>query len=351
MAPHLRVGFVLLDQFTLMAFSGLIDAVRLAADHGGLSRQLHAAWTVMSSDGLARRSSCGVVIQPDGALRDPCHFDYIAVCGGNDYLNRVPDGVLSRYLQAAAAASVRVVGICTGSFAIAQSGIVGRRKVCVHWNVLDAFRAQFPALNASVDTLFIDEGDIITCAGSTAAIDLGLYLIGRHCGRDKVRQVQRHMMLQDTRSSLVPQPHFYAHLDGVKDVGVRQAAHFFEQRLDTPPNIEAVARYVGVTPRQLERKFRRAIGVTPTAFQRRLRLDYSCWLMQNSIGTITQIGLDCGFSDGAHFAREFRLAFGMSPRDYKRQVSKTAAAATGDVRAPPMAERRAIDPTYGTAVT
>ena len=205
---RLRIGFLLLDQFTLAAFSGLIDVLRLAADHGGRSRQLHASWTVMSLDGEPRRSSCGVSVAPNAGLLDPAGFDYVAVCGGNDYLNdALPENLLA-YLRRAAASGVRLLGICTGTFAIARAGLVGPRRVCVHWNVLDAFKERFPKVSAGVERLFIDEGDLITCAGSTAAIDLGLYLVARHCGRDKAQQAMRHMMLQDMRPAEMPQPHF-----------------------------------------------------------------------------------------------------------------------------------------------
>lgn len=314
----LRVGFVLLDQFTLAAFGGLIDALRLAADHGGRSRQIHASWTVMSFEGTPRRASCGVVISDSSPLLDPAQFDYIAVCGGNDYLNEHHPAALLDYLRRAAGAGVRLIGVCTGTFAIAQAGLFEKRTACVHWNVLEAFQAQFPTLRPVTDKLFVDEGDVLSCAGSTAAIDLGLYLVTRHCGAAKANQAVRHMMLQGMRPSSLPQPHFFADLANVTDARVHQAVHFMEQRLDDPPSIDAIARYVGCSSRQLERAFSTALSVSPAAFQRELRKDYACWMLTNSPRSITEIAFDCGFSDAAHFSREFRKAFGMSPRQYRR---------------------------------
>ncbi|WP_091439155.1 GlxA family transcriptional regulator [Ancylobacter rudongensis] len=313
----LRVGFVLLDQFTLAAFGGLIDALRLAADHGGRSRQIHASWTVMSLDGTPRRASCGVVVSDSAPLLDPAQFDYIAVCGGNDYLNEHPPAALLDYLRRAAACRARLIGVCTGTFAIAQAGLAARRTVCIHWNVLEAFQAQFPTLSAVTDKLFVDEGDLLSCAGSTAAIDLGLYLVTRHCGAAKANQAVRHMMLQGMRPPSLPQPHFVADLAKVTDARVHQAVHFMEQRLDDPPSMDAVARYVGCSTRQLERAFAAALGIAPAAFQRQLRTHYACWMLENSPRSITEIAFDCGFSDAAHFSREFRNAFAASPRQYR----------------------------------
>ena len=281
----------------------------------------------MSSDGEPRQASCGAVITANAALIDPLQFDYIAVCGGNDYLRSAASPpLLADYLRQAAAAKVRLIGVCTGTFAIARAGLVGHRKVCVNWNVFDIFRAAFPSIAASTDHLFLDEGDLLTCAGSTAAIDLGLYLIARHCGRDKARQAARHMILQDIRPARLPQPHFCAALNGISDTRIHAAAHFMEQRLDTPPSIEATARYVGVSPRQLERIFHTSLRTSPAAFQRRLRLEYGKWLLENGTTSVTQVAFDCGFADTAHFSREFKLLFQLRPSDVRKQVGIVAKA-------------------------
>ncbi len=99
---------------------------------------------------------------------------------------------------------------------------------------------------------------------------------------------------------------------------MHQAAQFIEQRLDTPPSVTAIARGVGVGARQLERLFQETLGMGPAAFQRRLRLEYGRWLLSNSNRKITEIASDVGFADGAHFAREFKLAFGRSPRSFRK---------------------------------
>lgn len=325
----LRVGFLLLDKFTLAAFGGLIDALRLAADDGGRSRQIHAAWKIMTPGAVRRTASCGVQVDGVGDYVDPREFDYIAVCGGNDYLDTRLSPTLDRYLREAHAHGVRLLGVCTGTFAIARAGLAERRTVCIHWNVLDAFQKQFPNVRTSVDRLFIDEGDLITCAGSTAAIDLGLYLISRHCGRDRAQQAVRHMMLTGIRAPSLPQAHFRQHLPEGVSSRLLKAVHFMEQQLDHPPTLEAIARYVGISARQMERAFKLELGVAPMKYHRQLRLSYGRWMIDNKEDSITQIALDCGFADAAHFSREFRAYFGMPPSVYRRGTSATLRKAEG----------------------
>ncbi len=95
--PPLRVGFILLPLFTLNAFAGFIDSLRLAADKGGRSRQIHCSWQTMGPGPVT--SSCGLEVHPQSSYRDPCHFTHIAVCGGNNYLDPHEDKALSDYLK------------------------------------------------------------------------------------------------------------------------------------------------------------------------------------------------------------------------------------------------------------
>lgn len=332
--PPLRVGFVLLHQFTFAGFAGMVDAFRLAADTGGRSRQIAASWAIMTEGGRNCRSSCGASIADAEPLQNPENFDYIVVCGGNGFEDDntyTPD--MLAYLKRAMRAKVRLVGVCTGSFALAHAGLVGSRTVCINWNVAEAFKKAFPKITSRTDRLFIDEGDLLTCAGSTAAIDLALHLISRHCGSDKARQAVRHMILQGARPAVVPQPHFLADIKEDTHVHVQQAVHFMTQHIDAPASIEATARYVGTSARQLERLFQRELGISPKAIQMQLRLRYGQWLLANTRNPIMQIAFDCGFADAAHFTREYRAFYKCRPSD-ARAVSKNNAALRGPCRNP-----------------
>ncbi len=314
---ELRVAFILQDRFTLAAFSGFIDALRLAADDAARSRQIRVTWEIYSSIGKIVSSSCGLSVVTQPGLPRPEQFDYLAVCGGNSYENEVQHPGLTHLIRQAHAAGVGLLGICTGSFAIARAGFVKGRQYCIHWNVIEAFKRQFPTAGISLDRIFVDEGDVITCAGSTAAIDLALYLITRHCGAERSRQVMRHMMLTSMRPATVPQAHFF-HLppDGT-DARVRKALHFMEQRLDQPPNSAAIARYCGISMRQLERLFQQNLKQSLGKAFRTMRLNYGHYLLQGGSLSITEIAQITGFSDAAHFSREFRKAFGETPSGFR----------------------------------
>ncbi len=317
----LSVGFVLLDRFTLNAFSPFIDALRLAADRGGRSRQIHCAWTIMGRNPVA--ASCGLKVVPDEPLGAPQRFHYIAVCGGNGYLDARPDPQLTSFLREADARGVKLIGVCTGTFEIARAGLMRGHRACVHWNVYDAFREQFPHLDAVPNQIFLDSGTRITCAGSAGVGDFALHLIARHCGPEKAQQAVRHMMLREVRPSTHPQAHFYSDLDGVRDHLVRRAVQLMEQALNEPLTSPQLAAALGVSLRQFERRFHAALGRPPSAYCRDLRLRYAAWLLEHTELPVGAIAGDCGFSDGAHFARLFRAQYACPPSAFRARLRAT----------------------------
>lgn len=329
---ELRIAFVLQSKFTLAAFSGFIDALRLAADDAAKSRQIRVGWEVYSLAGGLVHASCGVTISTLSGPLDPEAFDYIAICGGNSFDDDAPAPALTQLIRSAHARGVGLLGICTGSFALARAGLIETRRYCIHWNVLEAFKSRFPRAQISLDRIFVDEGDVITCAGSTAAIDLALYLIVRHCGAERARQVMRHMMITSMRPASVPQAHFFQLPPDGTDTRVRKALHFMEQQLDKPPNSLAIARYCAISHRQLERLFRANLNQTIGQAFRNMRLNYGRYLLSGGSLTVTEISYITGFADTAHFSREFRKAYGNTPSTY-RSLSNADRTSSGALEA------------------
>ncbi|WP_137389030.1 GlxA family transcriptional regulator [Rhodoligotrophos defluvii] len=330
--PQLRVGFVLLERFTLNAFSGFIDALRLAADRGGRSRQIHCGWEIMGAADVT--ASCGLRVHLTGQLRDPAEFHYIAICGGNSYLEANHPAWLDAYLHRAAEQQVPLIGICTGTFNIARSGLLSGYPACVHWNVIEAFQEQFPDIEACSDRIFLDAGMRITCAGSAGAADLALHLIARHCGPELAQQAVRHMILSSSRPAGSPQPHMYHDLGHVRDHRVRHAIALMEQSLNQPLTIADIADEVGLSLRQLDRCFLNSIGMAPGAYFIELRLRYGASLLKNTGQSVTAISLAAGFADCAHFSRMFRLRYGVTPTAFRGSVGEAAQGLRGIAAAP-----------------
>lgn len=315
-AQPLSIGFLLLPQFTLTAFAGFVDALRLAADEGDRSRQRRCRWEILGQPGQQVTSSCGAVIAPTAPRDDPGAYDHLVVVGGLLHGGqKVPAGT-EAFLREAAGRGVKLVGLCTGSFVLARAGLLDGHVACVSWFHREEFEAEFPDCRVVSNQMFVVDRDRLTCAGGTSVVHLAAYLIERHIGRASAVKALRIMIEEQPLPSRTLQPEAVMSVRS-KDELVHKAMLLLEQQLHAPTSIEALCEPLGVGRRQLERRFQRDIGLSPAAYRQTLRLDRARWLLSHTDLEITAIALECGFQDGAHFARVVRQAHGMSPRQLR----------------------------------
>jgi transcriptional regulator GlxA family with amidase domain len=315
-APHLRVGFILLPHFTLLPFAGFIDSLRLAADEGDHSRQIHCQWTVMGPHLNEVESSCGVSVRPWEVFRNPEEFDYIVVVGGLLHQGNIASEAVIEYLRQADAANTPLVGLCTGSFALIRAGLMQGRRCCVSWFHYKDLQDELADVIPVADLLYVDDGDRITCAGGSAATDLAATLIERHLGRQWARKSLRILGLDQARPANAPQPQPANNNDVlVENRRVRRALLIMEQNMAQPLSTQLIAERLNLSKRQLERLFVAETGDSVQRLYRKIRLGYGLWLLQRPETSVTDIAEECGFADTAHFSRAFRGQFNMSPSE------------------------------------
>ncbi|NDY91776.1 GlxA family transcriptional regulator [Ideonella livida] len=330
-APPLSVGFVLMPGFTMVAFSGFVDALRLAADEGDRSRQVHCRWSVLAEELRPVTASNGVELMPTARFGDPAALDYVVVVGGLLQGVRRPSPEVLAFLCRAAAAQVPLVGLCTGSFVLARAGLLQGRRVCVSWFHHQDFAQDFPQLRAESHEMFIVDRDRLTCAGGTSVVHLAAWLIERHCGRAAASKALRILLEEGALPARTPQPQ-PSFAERTDDPRVRQAIWLMEQNIGSPLPLQDIARSVNMSLRHLERCFRQAIGLSPHEFSVRLRLRHAHWMTQQTRLSLSQIALECGFADSASFSRRFREVFGYPASALRRgQVAAPVDALGGGV--------------------
>lgn len=214
----------------------------------------------------------------------------------------------------------RLVGFCSGAFTLAEAGVLDGRRATTHWQWADSFRDRFPAVRLEENVLFVDDGDILTAAGSAAALDLGLHIVRRDHGVQIANSVSRRLV-------------FAAHRDGgqrqfierptldIPDESLAPTLAWAQERLDVPLAVADLARHASVSPATLHRRFRAQLGTTPLAWLTRERLNLACRLIEQGESRLEVVARNSGVGTTANLRTLMRRETGLAPSQYRRRFS------------------------------
>ena len=308
-APR-SVGFLLLDDFTLISLASAIEPLRMANQLSG--KELYR-WLTLSKDGKPVRASVGMQITPDAKMEEASDLNIVIVCGGVDIPNRVSHEHV-RWLQRQARLGSKVGAICTGSWALGKAELLDGHRCSVHWEYLAAMREAFPKSEVTTRLFTIDRNHL-TSSGGTAPMDMMLQWIRCAHGRDLAAAISDMFMYERMRDDQDHQRVPLRHTLGENQPRLQAAIVLMEANLDEPLVPNELAFQVGISRRQLERLFHRYLDCSPSRYYLKLRLVRARQLLKQTSMSILEIGILCGFASTPHFARSYRGYFGVTPRD------------------------------------
>ncbi len=323
-APDLRVAFILSPQFTLLPFSGFMDTLRHAADEGDRSRQVYCQWDIVGPDLEPVQSSCGAEIRPWKVLSTPDEYDCIVLVGGLLPASTEHPKATRAFLRSANEQKKLIVGLCTGSFTLANAGLLDDGRCAMHFRHDEEFQRQFPTVRTTTHEIFVIDDNIITCPGGTAAIDVAVEVISRRCGRARATKGLADMIVDEHRAAFHTPRLPFDELETCGDYRVERAIKIMRQNLSEAGTVADIASQIGVSVSQLNRAFQAQSQVSPASIWRAIRLKHGRWRVLNSKRSITEIAFECGFSDCSHFIRWFRKTYGETPQEARARRSTSA---------------------------
>src|SRR5262245_48024633 len=306
------VGFLLVPEFSLLSYACAIEPLRAA---NLLSERTLYTWRHISVDGAPVAASNGVEIRPDHTLGD-ISLQMLLVCaGGNPTLFRNKRVLL--WLRGLARRGVRVGGVSGGPYLLARAGLLDGRRATIHWEHFPAFVEEFPDVHAA-RSLFVIDGDRLTCSGGTSALDMMHALIEQDHGHNLAAAVSDWFLQTQVRTGSGSQRMTLRERLDVSNPRLLGALEYMEAHLQEPASRSKLAQRAGVSVRQLERLFADHLGSTIQARYLRMRLDRARILLRQTTLPVVEVAAETGFVTPSHFSRSYRGAFGRSPRQERQ---------------------------------
>ena len=215
----------------------------------------------------------------------------------------------------------RIVSFCSGAFTLAEAGVLDGHRATTHWMYLESFRRQFPRVQVVPDVLYVDDGPVLTSAGSAAAMDLALHILRDDHGADVADLVARRMVIPPHREGgqaqyiVVPEP---------RDGGAAFASllDWMTENVHRPLEISDLARRAAMSERTFSRRFRDATGTTPHQWLTARRVTRARQLLETTDLTIDAVASRSGLGSSANLRLKFKEACAVSPSDYRRRFRR-----------------------------
>ena len=298
--PRCQISILLFSNFSNHCLANILEPLRAAND---LSGRLNYSWKIVTLDGLEVSSSSGLRLGADARLSD-AGGDILMVMPSYEFLAHATV-TTSRALRAAAKRFTTLAGLDTGSWLLAEAGLLDGHQATIHWDEIDRFSERFFEVHVQKEAVVFDRRRA-SCGGASTAFEMALQLIGEAHGPTLRMRVENLFM---GAYSEQPDP----------QVGiVPRALQLMRTNLEEPLLISDIAAQLGRSQRHLEIQVRAKMGANPQVIYRRMRLALAHSLAVEAQVSVAEIAVRCGYQDASAMTRAFRVEFETTPQAVRR---------------------------------
>jgi AraC family transcriptional activator FtrA len=267
-------------------------------------------------------TSVGAALIPEHGLDALRGADLVAVPAVK-IREEYPPAVLAAVRQAHAAGSV-VLSVCSGAFLLGTTGLLDGRHCTTHWRYAEVFADRFPAAKLDPMVLYVDDGDIITSAGTAAGIDACLHLVRRELGAATATAIARRMVVSPQREG--GQRQFIDMPVPCSDAtSLQPVLDWMVESIATDHTVSTLARRAGLSERTFARRFVAETGTTPVRWLTAQRVLHARELLEETDLSIEEVAHRCGFSTAALLRHHFQRTVGLSPNRYRHTFASNSA--------------------------
>ncbi|MFP3505491.1 transcriptional regulator FtrA [Burkholderia sp. SIMBA_062] len=317
MQNHLVVALAY-DRLCTFEFGCVVELFALERPELGVDWYRFA---VCASEPGPVRAAGGITVAAPYRLATLDRADTIVIPGWRDPDELPPEPLLKK-LRAAHRRGARLCSICSGVFVLAAAGVLDGLTVTTHWRYAERLQARYPALRVNPDALYVDEGQIVTSAGSAAGLDMLLHLVRRDHGGAIANRVAQRLVLPPHRdggqAQFVPRPVAPGGGDRLAKLIDWMRAHAAD-----PHTLASLAAQAAMSTRTLQRQFADATGMSPLMWLIRERVNIAKDMLETHPAlSLAQIAARSGFGSEESLRRHFRRVAATSPAAYRRGMDR-----------------------------
>ncbi|MCL1962239.1 MAG: helix-turn-helix domain-containing protein [Desulfovibrionaceae bacterium] len=267
----------------------------------------------------ALKTSAGFRIEAARGIRAFAQADVIVVPSWRDPTVSTPAPDLLKALQRAHRRGAQLVGLCLGAFVLGEAGLLEGKSATTHWLWAAQFAQRFPATRFDADVLYLEDGGIVTSAGTAAGLDCCLYLLRKWFGPDIANRVARRLVLAPHRAGgqaqFIEQPMPAA----ASDARMQALLEWMQAHLSQPHCVDGLAARCAMSRRTFTRHFQKATGCSALQWLQHQRLISASRMLESTQRSVEVIAQDTGLHSALNLRLRFRAAFGMTPSQYRKQ--------------------------------
>jgi transcriptional regulator GlxA family with amidase domain len=306
------IGVLVFPDFQILDASGPISVFEIALRYARNATQIR----VIAARPGAVRSTSGVEIVAK-KFGPPSAITTLIVAGGDGVERAARDTCTMRFVQNVAKRGTRIASVCSGTFVLAEAGLLDGRRATTHWVRTRQFLSTYPKVKLEPDQIFVRDGQVWSSAGITAGIDLALAMVAEDFGEEIVQKTARQLVLYHRRSG--GQSQFSSLLELKAPSGrFGPLLTWAREHLDARLSVDDLADRAGMSARHFTRAFIAETGTTPSKAIERLRIEEARSRVQSSSEAIERVAETTGFRDPERMRRAFIRAFGQPPQSLRR---------------------------------
>ena len=307
-----------------LAYDGLCTfEFGIAVEVFGLPRpEFDFPWyefAVVSAEGRRSRAMGGIVVQASAGLDVLDTARTIIVPGWRDHTERPPERLL-RAIARASQRGARCLSICSGVFVLAAAGLLTGKRATTHWRYIPELKQFYPDIQVEEDVLYVDEGKVITSAGSAAGIDACLHLIRRDFGSKVANMVARRLVMPPHRDGGQAQ-YVVAPVQERPGRTISATMDWARRRLAEPLTIGVLAEQAAMSERTFLRRFQESMAMSPVEWLQRERMFRARELLEASHAPLGAVAELCGYQSLETFRAAFKRIVGTAPAAYRARFT------------------------------